>query len=99
MDYFPETYGVSADETPAEGATCPPALPSGTSAYKLMKGDIKALPTATLHWLGRSSLIGIGLYVGGLRGKVLVKNALLGGAAIELFVLAWAGTQRERANA
>jgi len=76
------------------GASCAPCLPSGDSARRIVNGDWSALPTATMHWLGRSALIGVGLAIAGLRGKQLVKGALLGATAIEAFVLTWAATRK-----
>jgi hypothetical protein len=39
-------------------------------------------------WVGRSALVGIGMYLAGERDH-LVRNSLAGGAAIEAFVVAW----------
>lgn len=76
-----------ADET----LTCPvcPALPSGTSAYRLMSGDPKGLLGVVGHTVGRSVLVGVGMAVAGER-KHLVRNAVAGALGIEAFVLVWA---------
>lgn len=68
---------------------CPAALPSGTSAYRLMRGDPKGLAGIVGHTIGRASLIGVGMAVAGER-KHLVRNALGGALGIEAFVLVWA---------
>ena len=76
-----------ADET----LTCPacPALPSGTSAYRLMSGDPSGLVGVVGHTVGRSVLVGVGMAVAGER-KHLVRNAVAGALGIEAFVLVWA---------
>lgn len=42
----------------------------------------------------RGGLLAVGLYAAGLRGKRLVKDALLGAGAIEGFVLGWSWWHR-----
>lgn len=71
-----------------EAPVCP-ALPSGTSAYKLMSGDPGGLLGVVGHTLGRSVLVGTGMAVAGER-KHLVRNAVAGALGIEAFVLMWA---------
>jgi hypothetical protein len=66
-----------------------PALPSGTSAYRLMTGDPMGIVGVVGHTLGRSVLVGTGMAVAGER-KHLVRNAVAGALGIEAFVLAWA---------
>lgn len=85
-------------DAPAATA-CMPCLPSGSSAYKVMRGDLSSLPEAGLHMLGRSALIGLGLYIGGVRGRDLARLSLLGGGAIEVFVIVWATWQARRVDA
>lgn len=71
-----------------EAPVCP-ALPSGTSAYRLMSGDPSGLVGVVGHTLGRSVLVGTGMAVAGER-KHLVRNAVAGALGIEAFVLMWA---------
>lgn len=76
-----------------------PALPSGTSAYKLMSGDLKGgIPGVIGHTVGRATLIGIGLAVAGEREHI-VRNAIAGAVGIEAFVLAWAAWKVRATNA
>lgn len=78
------TFGDEAVTPPV----CP-ALPSGTSAYKLVSGDPAGIVGVIGHTVGRAALIGTGLYVVGEREHV-VRNAVGGALAIEAFVLSWA---------
>lgn len=66
-----------------------PALPSGTSAYRLMSGDPEGLLGVVGHTIGRSVLVGTGMAIAGER-KHLVRNAVAGALGIEAFVLVWA---------
>lgn len=83
--------GAEVKNMAAETITCPicPALPSGTSAYKLASGDPAGIPGVIGHTIGRATLIGTGLAVVGER-RHLVRNAVGGALAIEAFVLVWA---------
>lgn len=74
---------------------CPAALPSGSSASRLIGGDWSALPLAVGHTLLRSALVASGLYAAGERAHV-VRNAVAGSFAIETFVLGWAAWKRRR---
>jgi len=81
--------GFGVGDPPA----CAAALPSGTSAARLIAGDASALPLAVLHTALRAALVGSGLYLAGERANV-VRNAVAGSLAIESFVLAWAAWKR-----
>jgi hypothetical protein len=72
----------------SEAVVCP-ALPSGTSAYRLMSGDPAGLLGVVGHTLGRSLLIGAGMAAAGER-KHLVRNSVGAALGIETFVLVWA---------
>jgi hypothetical protein len=74
-----------------------PALPSGTSAYRLMTGDPSGLLGVVGHTIGRSALVGVGMAVAGER-KHLVRNALAGALGIEAFVLVWAAVKAYEAK-
>lgn len=63
-------------------------LPSAGSAAALVRGEAEALPLVLLHALVRAALIGVGLAVVGER-EHLVRNAIAGSAAIEVFVLGY----------
>lgn len=65
-------------------------LPSGESAEALVAGDVSAIPVMIFHTAMRAALVGVGMYVVGLRGPNLIKYSLAGAASIEAFVLAWA---------
>lgn len=69
------------------------ALPSGQAAYNLVSGDWGAFLPVVGTTVMRSSLIGIGMALAGER-KHLVRNAVAGGLAVEVFVLAWAAYKR-----
>lgn len=77
-----------ADETLTPPA-CSAALPSGTSAYQLMSGDLKGLVGVVGHTIGRSVLVGVGMAIAGER-QHLIRNSLGGALGIEAFVLVWA---------
>lgn len=68
-------------------------LPSAQSAAALVRGEVKALPTVLLHTAGRAALIGIGLAVIGER-KHIVRNAVAGAVAVEVFVLGYQYVKR-----
>lgn len=77
-----------------EGQSCPVCLPSGDAAIRFWQGGPK-WPVTALEVVGTAALRGLllasGLYLAGARDKELVKYTLAGTAAIETFVLAWAG--------
>lgn len=69
------------------------ALPSQDSAEAFIRGDPGSTATVVMHTLGRACILGVGLYVAGLRGPQLTRAALFGSVAIETFALGW--TKRE----
>lgn len=62
------------------------SLPSSKAAYRLVAGDISAVPAVLGTMAGRAGLLAIGMYAFGARDR-LVLNALGGALAIEAFVL------------
>jgi hypothetical protein len=74
-----------------------PALPSGTSAYRLMTGDPSGIVGVIGHTLGRSVLVGTGMAIGGER-EHLIRNAIAGALGIEAFVLVWAAWKARQAE-
>jgi hypothetical protein len=78
---------------PGACPVCPAALPSGSSAADLLDGDWSALPAVAGYTLARAALVGSGLLVAGERTHV-VRNAVAGALAIEVFVLAWAAWKK-----
>lgn len=75
---------------PASPDACPvcPRLPSSDSAYLFCIGDPRAPWLMLRDWIGRSALVGVGMFLAGER-EHLIRNSLAGGAAIEVFVVAW----------
>ncbi len=71
-------------------------LPSSKSAEALLRGEAGSIQRVALHWVGRSAIIGLGMLAAGER-KDVAKQALAGGAAIEIMVLLWALRKREEA--
>ena len=69
-------------------------LPSVSSAAALVRGEPGALPMVVGHLALRSLLIGAGAYVMGER-EHLVRNAIGGALAIEMFVVIWEYRQRD----
>lgn len=67
------------------------SLPSSTAAADLLHGNPGGLAGVVLSTAGRAALIGAGLYVAGER-EHLVRNAVAGALAIEVFVLTWIAT-------
>ncbi len=82
----------------ASAESCPvcPKLPSSDSAYLLCLGDPRAPWLMLRDFIGRSFLVGTGMYIAGER-EHLVRNAMAGGAAIEFFVVAyiWWSTRQQ----
>jgi hypothetical protein len=70
------------------------ALPSGESASDFIAGKPGATGRLIFHYLGRSAIVGAGLFLVGVRGKELVKYSLVAAGAIEVFVLGYAFTKR-----
>ena len=66
-----------------------PRLPSQDAAIHVAQGKSGGWIEAAGSTLFRSMLIGAGLYAAGLRGSQLVKGALAGATAIEVFVLGY----------
>lgn len=66
-----------------------PALPSGRKAFDLVSGDMSALIPSIAFTAVRAGIIGVGLAVVGER-RHLIRNAVAGAVAVEVFVLAWA---------
>lgn len=73
-------------------------VPSGRSAKSLIKGEEGAIKVVAMHWLGRSAIVGTGIYLAGGR-EGLVKQSLAGAAAIEVSLLAWAAAQKKKKEA
>lgn len=63
------------------------ALPSQQSAAALVAGQPGAWLQVGIHALGRGALIGVGLAVAGVPARYLLRAALGGTVAIELFVI------------
>lgn len=78
--------------------TCPPALPSATSAMQLVEGDTSGIVPALSHTIIRGGLAGLGLASSGLRGKELVRGAIAATLAIELGVLLYMWHERGSLN-
>jgi hypothetical protein len=68
-------------------------LPSSNSAYALVAGVPGALPGVVLHFLGRSAIIGTGLWVGGFRPKEAVRGALAAAVLFEASLLLWSAQE------
>lgn len=64
-------------------------LPSSNSAYGWVAGVPNAGQYLVLHFIGRSVIIGGGLWLGGFRGEKLVRGALAGAALFEAALLIW----------
>jgi hypothetical protein len=86
------TAGFGLGEVPACAA-----LPSGSAAVDLMGGDLRALPAVVATTAARAALIGAGMAVAGERAHV-VRNAVAGALAIEVFVLGWAAWKIRRSS-
>jgi hypothetical protein len=69
-------------------------LPSAEAARQLVRGDGGALFKVAGTTLLRAGLIGTGLYVAGQHRR-LVRSAIAGALAVEVFVLAWAWLDRD----
>jgi hypothetical protein len=70
-------------------------LPSASSAAALVRGEPGALPLVLGHLALRTGLIATGMYVLGGEREHLLRNALAGACAVELFVLGWEYRQRD----
>ncbi len=73
-------------------------LPSAKSAAAFVNGEKGSAAQLAIHWLGRSALIGTGIYISGER-KNVIPQALAGATAIELMVLLWAVQTQKKNNA
>jgi len=76
-----------------------PALPSSTTAYRVVAGDTSALWLLLRDAAGRAGLVGVGAYAAGVRGENLWRASIGGALGIEAFVLAYAYWQTRRAQA
>ncbi len=65
-------------------------LPSAKTAYRLVGGDLTALPNLARDLLGRAALAGLGIWALGAKPGDAVKYGLAGAASIEVFVLGYA---------
>ncbi len=68
-------------------------VPSAQSSAALVRGEKNALPLVLIHTAGRAALIGIGLAVVGEKHG-LVKKAVAGAIAIEVFLLSYHALKR-----
>jgi hypothetical protein len=75
-----------------------PALPSGESAAAFIDGDPGAWLGVIAHTALRAGLIGTGLYVAGIR-KRLIPAALAASTSIEIFVLSYIAIKKARHGA
>ena len=73
------------------------ALPSSNTAARVWDGDVAAIPAIFRDLAFRSLLIGTGMFLAGERDHVL-RNAIGGSLAIEIFVLGWIGYDRHYAR-
>jgi hypothetical protein len=80
-----------------EGSKDTARLPSSQSAEALVNGQAGSLNTVILHWLGRSAIIGLGMIAAGERKNVM-KQAMAGGAAIEVAVILYALKKKAESN-
>lgn len=62
-------------------------LPSEESASSVVRGDLAGLLPLALHFLGRSAIIGTGLFLAGARDTELLKYAAVSAGSIELALL------------
>ncbi len=69
---------------------CDEQLPSATTAYKVVRGDMDALPYLARDLFGRAALIGLGVLVAGAGFKEALKFGIFGATSIEVFVLGYA---------
>lgn len=80
----------------APSLVCPtracPTLPSSETAYMVAKGQPGGWPRLIRDVIVRGALIGGGMYVAGARENVL-RYALGGAIAIEVFAVGWVATQ------
>ena len=80
----PGSPGVGGDPFAWLGVT----LPSEESAKKFVSGERGGLLDLALHYVGRSAIIGTGLFLAGARGADVVKYAAVSAGAIEAVILA-----------
>lgn len=78
---------------PAQECRDTTCLPSSNSAYALVAGIPGALPGMFLHFLGRSVVIGTGLWLGGFKSKEAVRGALAGAVLFEASLLLWSAKE------
>lgn len=65
-------------------------LPTGDNATDVVRGVPGSLAKMGYYFVARSVIIGIALALFGVRGRELVKYALAGSAAVQVFVLGYA---------
>lgn len=70
-------------------------LPSSNSAYAVVHDIPGGLLSMGIHFLGRSAIIGTGLYVAGFRGKEWLKGSIGGALVMEASLLVWAMFQKK----
>lgn len=68
-------------------------LPSADAAKDLVRGVPGALPRVVGYTALRAGLIGAGLLVAGQRGRPVLRGAVFGALAVEVFVLLWASAE------
>lgn len=78
---------------PAEECRDVTCLPSSNSAYALVSGFPGALPSLALHFVGRSAVIGTGLWLGGFRGREVVTGAVAASMLFEASLLVWSAVK------
>lgn len=66
------------------------ALPSATTAYRLVQGDLSAWPNLLRDLIGRTFLVGVGVKLAGASWKETLKYGFSGALGIEAFVLTYA---------
>lgn len=94
MDNVAASVGDLPGATPA--ACQQVCLPSSNSVYAVVSGDVEALPVLLLHYVARSSIIGLGLAAAGLRGRKLLASSAMAGAAFEVSLLGWVLWQKAK---
>jgi hypothetical protein len=72
--------------------------PSAYSATALARGEPGALIDCTLHTAFRACLVSVGMYAAGVPQRELLRAALSGAMAIEVFLVAYAAHMEARAT-
>ena len=68
-------------------------LPSASTAYRLVRGDTKAVPNLIRDFLGRTALVGTGVKLAGASWKEAAIYGMAGSLSLEVFVLAYAAAK------